>query len=154
MFENLPLPSPFLLHPLVKASWRNALLALWLISVGAVIAFLLLRSSPSATGLPMTPRWLIHWLNTHHDLRTLPMAWGYAIIPALLLAGQTGKRRLCLLFVVTFLLAGEAAQTAIPTRSFTWWDVVFSILGVAIAEGMMLGLQKMIVRRPLPESKN
>lgn len=126
---------------------------LWLVAVGSVIAYLLLRPSPSATGLPMAPHWLVSWLNRHHDLRTLPMAWGYAIIPALILHARPAGRRVCLLFVVIFLLAGEVAQVAVPTRSFTWWDVVFSILGVAIAEGMVLSLQKLRASRSVPESE-
>lgn len=91
----------------------------------------------------MTPHWLKIWLNKYHDLRTLPMAWGYAIVPALLLVSDRPLRRLCLLIVLAVLLLGEVAQLVIPNRSFTWLDVLFSILGVSLAEWMAI----LIIRR-------
>lgn len=54
--------------------WTSIIVTLWVLGVGAVIGYLLLRPNSSATALPMTPQLLIGWLNRHHDLQTLPMA--------------------------------------------------------------------------------
>lgn len=109
---------------------------LWVLSIGVVIGYLLLRPSPSASGLPVIPHWLIGWLNRHPDLRTLPMAWCYAAVPAFLLAGAKAPRRLVLSLALLVLMGGEMAQAWIPSRSFTLADLAYSILGVLLAEWM------------------
>jgi hypothetical protein len=120
---------------------RRLQLWIWLLAATGVVLYLLLRPSPNATGLPLTLGWLVRWLNTHHNLRTLPMAWGYAIVPALLLKPGR-KKTLCLGAMLGVLLIAETAQLFLPLRSFTWADVGFSIAGVALAAGMSVGLRK------------
>lgn len=105
-------------------------------SIGCIISYLLLRTSPSASDLPMTPHWFIAWLNTYHDLRTLPMAFGYAIIPALLQWDHKPKRRISLGIILLILILCETAQLMIPSRRFTWFDILYSVLGVLMAEGI------------------
>lgn len=122
--------------------WTDIVVILWALGVGAVIGYLLLRPSPSATGLPMTPNWLIGWLNRHHDLRTLPMAWGYAILPALLLWDRKSARWNWLGVMLGLLWLGETAQLAIPSRRFTWPDMLFSLGGVVLAEGCAIALAR------------
>lgn len=122
--------------------WTNIAVTVWVIGVGAVIGYLLLRPSPSASGLPMTPHWLIDWLNRHHDLRTLPMAWGYAILPALLLWDRKSPRWTWLGVMLGLLWLGETAQLTIPSRRFTWPDMLFSLGGVVLAEGCAIALAR------------
>ena len=110
---------------------------LWVLNIGVVIGYLLLRPSPSASDLPL-PRSLISWLNWAHDLRTLPMAWCYAAVPAFLLAGANVPRRVVLSLALLVLMGGEMVQAWIPSRSFTLSDLAYSILGVILAEWMAL----------------
>ncbi len=128
--------------------WRFGAICGWLLAVGAYVLYLLLRPSPNATGLLMMPAWLTEWLNIHHDLRTLPMSWGYAVFPAVLLWDNARLRRWCLFIVIVILLAGEMAQVAVPTRSFTWLDVIFSILGALAAEATALAVHHFKRRHP------
>lgn len=114
---------------------RKWFLWFWLTGMGLIVLYLLLRSSPSASGLPLIPSWSVAWLNHYHDLRTLPLAFGYAIIPALLLY-EVHWRRLSLLVVAVILILGETAQLMIASRSFTWADIFFSLMGVGAAEGI------------------
>jgi VanZ family protein len=111
------------------------LAALWLIVTSSAVLYLLLRTSPSAADLPL-PGSMIRWLNWAHDLRTLPMAWGYAAVPAWLLAEVPSGRRWMLGLTLLVLVGGEVAQAWIPSRSFTLMDVTYSFLGVGLAEWM------------------
>lgn len=112
------------------------LLALaWLAGVGAVVLYLLLRPSPSASGVPFLPDGVVVWLNRYHDLRTLPMAWGYAGVTAIILWNDDRTRHWCLGAAFLVLIGGETAQLWIPTRFFTWPDIGYSVLGVVFAEG-------------------
>jgi VanZ family protein len=40
------------------------------------------------------------------------------------------------------LIGGETAQLWIPSRSFTWADVLYSVLGVALAEACAMVIEK------------
>lgn len=116
--------------------WRLILAVGWIAGVGGMVMYLLLRYSPNAGDLPL-PTSMISWLNWAHDLRTLPMAWGYAAVPAWLLAGRRPERRGLLAVALLVLVGGEISQAWIPTRSFTLLDVGYSILGVGLAEWMV-----------------
>jgi hypothetical protein len=123
---------------------RYLLLWIWLLGLTGMVLYLLLRPSPSATGLPLAPGWLVHWLNNRPDIRTLPMACGYAMAAALLFKPGWG-RGLCLLGVLLVLLVGEVAQLFLPLRSFSWADVGYSVAGVALAQGLSIGLRETTV---------
>jgi VanZ family protein len=120
--------------------WRLILALVWLAAVGGLLLYLLMRTNPSASDLPL-PRSLISWLNWAHDLRTLPMAWCYAAVPAFLLAGANVPRRLVLSLALLVLVGGEMVQAWIPSRSFTLADLAYSILGVVLAEWMAVRWQ-------------
>lgn len=138
--DPLPQAQPNPEEPLSKRpqSWRThwkwVLAIVWLTGVGTLVLYLLLRPSPNASGIPLLPEGLVDWLNTYHDLRTLPMAWGYAGVPALILSKEDRNRYWCLGTAALVLIGGETAQIWIPTRFFTWPDIGYSVLGVMMAE--------------------
>ncbi|MDQ8190606.1 glycosyltransferase [Roseibacillus persicicus] len=80
------------------------------------------------------------WLDRHWDLRTLLMAFGAAAVPGLLLIGWAGLRRLLLGLILFVLLSGEVWQLWVPTRTFSWIDIGFSVLGVGVVEFFSLAL--------------
>ena len=114
---------------------RRSIALAWLAGVGAVVLYVLLRPSPNALGLPLLPGSVVDWLNRYHDLRTLPMAWGYAGVPAIALWNDQRMRHWCVGVAVMVLIGGETAQIWIPTRFFTWSDIGYSVLGGIMAEG-------------------
>lgn len=74
------------------------------------------------------------------------MAFGYAIIPALLQWDHKPKRRISLGIILLILILCETAQLMIPTRRFTWFDILYSVLGVLMAEGIARLIYK--IRKP------
>jgi VanZ family protein len=118
-----------------RVPWLFCISLAWLAGVGGMVLYLLLRVNPNAGDLPL-PGVIIRRLNLAHDLRTLPMAWCYAAVPAFLLAGANVPRRLVLSLALLVLVGGEMVQAWIPSRSFTLADLAYSILGVVLAEWM------------------
>ncbi|MBK1833646.1 glycosyltransferase [Roseibacillus ishigakijimensis] len=118
--------------------WSGQLAAflslLWLFGVVPLMALFLLRGDPRSASLTWMPDICARWLDGHDDLRTLLMAFGAAIVPALLLARWTSLRLFLLGIVLAALLVGEFAQLAVPTRTFSGVDLAFSLLGVGAAE--------------------
>lgn len=119
-------------------SWtfRHSLALCWLLSTLAVAGYVLLKSSPSADDLFFLPTALASWLNVNYDLRTLLMALGVALPPALLLSPNPWRwqRRGMMSVVLALLIGGEVAQLTIATRGFGWPDIGYTVLGIVICE--------------------
>jgi len=112
---------------------RWSLTAAWLLGVGGLAAFLLLRSEPETDDLAWMPMWISKWCDAHPDFRTLPMAFGVALVPSLLLLPERVLRRRVLTGIAVTLVLAECIQVFLPHRSFTWPDIFYSLLAVALA---------------------
>ena len=117
---------------------KNAVLflivSLWFLIVLPMVGFFLLRGDPQARSLDWIPEEVGQWLDSHWDLRTLIMALGASSVPAFLFVRNSLLRRLVLAVLLLCLLLGELAQVWLPLRTFSWIDIGFSVLGVAVAE--------------------
>ena len=120
---------------LLPRRFRLGLSLAWLLGVGTMVAYLLIRPNPSASDMPLPSSW-IRWLNWAHDARTMALAMAYAGPAALLLADTRLWRWVLMSLALGILLAGETAQLWIPSRSFSWIDVAYSCLGVGMVEWM------------------
>ena len=109
---------------------------LWLTFCVTLGAYFLLRSNPAATSIPFLPRWLARWCDHYPDLRTFVLVFGMSIVPALGLMRNASWRWRVETALLTFFLAAEVLQLWIPRRVFSWWDMLFSVSGVAFAEAV------------------
>lgn len=102
---------------------------LLVLGLGAVMAFLALRSSPYLQYIPWMPRRLGVWADHNGILRNTVAFAGFALAAYLLLG--------CRLWLVAALCGFgaliEVAQLWIPGRTFDWKDIVASVAGVLIA---------------------
>lgn len=102
---------------------------LLVLGLGAVMAFLALRSSPYLQYIPWMPRRLGVWADQHGILRNTVAFAGFALAAFLLLGG----RRWLVAALCGFGALIEVAQLWIPGRTFDWKDIVASVAGVLIA---------------------
>lgn len=122
--ESLTTP-PERWRPPRRVAWRAVLV----VTFGAVVAFLALRSSPYVQHLPWMPRWLGEWADTNGIVRNVLafFALGFAWFVFI------GRRWPHVLGLGGFGLGLEVAQKWIPGRIFDWRDIVASLAGVALA---------------------
>jgi len=108
--------------------FRTARLLL-VLGLGAVMAFLALRSSPYLQYIPWMPRRLGVWADHHGILRNTVAFAGFALVVHLLL----GCRAWLVATLCAFGALIEIVQLWIPGRTFDWKDIVASVAGVLIA---------------------
>ncbi|MDP0490553.1 MAG: hypothetical protein Q7Q71_05845 [Verrucomicrobiota bacterium JB023] len=118
----------------MNIKWSRFISLLWLAACGSLAAFFLLRPDPAVRKLEWFPSEAARWVDTHWDLRTLVMTLGIVALPSLLLIGQAPWRRRFLFAILVLLLLGETGQLFIETRSFSWADIVYTLVGIVIAE--------------------
>ena len=111
-------------------------LLLWLLVCIGAGTYFLLRSSPAAASIPFLPEVIAAWCDRHYDLRTLVLVFGVCVVPSLVLRNTDFDRWLVEGGLAIFFLGAEVAQIWIPYRSFSWWDMGYSVLGILLAEGL------------------
>lgn len=99
------------------------------LALGAVLAFLALRSSPYLQYVPWMPRRIGVWADHNGIVRNTVAFAGFALAVYLLL----GARLRYVVALGVFGTAIEVAQLWIPGRAFDWRDIVASIVGVLLA---------------------
>ncbi|WP_147870186.1 hypothetical protein [Stieleria maiorica] len=121
--------------------WRTATALGWLTVTLLVSAYAIVKPGTSAADLVFLPNRFASWLDLYFNFRTFLMAIGVCGVPALLWASTENRlrRRILLAIVLVILLALEVMQRWIPTRGFSWQDVIYTIGGVVASELFILG---------------
>ncbi|EMI45466.1 colanic acid biosynthesis glycosyl transferase WcaI [Rhodopirellula sp. SWK7] len=121
-------------------AWRFHALAGWTAVATLLTAFLLLRPDPKASNLPWLPLGLANWLDKYYDARTLLLTIGVLFPVYLLLRAKHADhlRRTILVFAIAALVSMEAMQYVIPNRSFSLFDVAYTLLGGIVLESALL----------------
>ena len=105
--------------------WRAGLA----LALGAVVAFLALRTSPYLQYIPWLPRSVGVWADHNGILRNTAAFFVLALLVYFLLGRGLG----CVLALALFGTAVEVAQIWIRGRVFDWRDIVASIAGILLA---------------------
>ena len=112
--------------------WSSFALVAWLVGGGTLLCVLLFEPDSAASD-PRIPRWLPIGLMPLQTILCAPLAAVYASLPALLLQAEPQLRRVILSFIL-FLVAVTGLAQLIATRtSFCFLNIVFSFLGVSLA---------------------
>lgn len=112
--------------------WSSLALVVWLVGGGTLICILLLGPNWDASD-PRMPHWLTIGLLPLPTLLRLPLAVGYAMVPAVLLHAEPQLRRLVLSFILFLFVIEELAQLIATADSICFLNIVFSFLGVGLA---------------------
>lgn len=98
-------------------------------TLGVILAFLALRSSPYLQYIPWMPRRIGVWADHNGIVRNVVafFALGFALFLLV------GRGPLLVLGACAFATAVEVAQLWIPGRIFDWNDIVASIAGILLA---------------------
>lgn len=116
-------------RPVAAPGRFRAVRLLLVLALGALMAFLALRSSPYLQYIPWMPRRLGVWADHNGVLRNTVAFAGFALVVHLLL----GCRAWLVAALCAFGALIEVAQIWIPSRTFDWKDIVASVAGVLIA---------------------
>lgn len=117
---------------------------LLVLSLGAVMAFLALRSSPYLQYIPWMPRRLGVWADHNGVLRNTVAFAGFAGVVYALLGCRWGL----VVALCGFSALIEVAQLWIPGRTFDWKDIVASVAGVLIAWPFAWVARRFLASRP------
>jgi hypothetical protein len=104
----------------------------------ALFAFLAWRSSPWLQEIPWLPAWVGEWADRHGDLRNLPAFAGLGLGLITVLGLRAG-----LIIGLGAAIGLEVMQLWIPSRFFSWMDIVASCAGVGLAAGMLVLLKNL-----------
>ena len=135
---------------------RRCCAGLWAVLATSFAAFALLKPSPAADDLVIVTPTAIAWLNENDDFRTFVMTVLIVSFPFILLADAPNNRlrRGLLVAVLLALLLFELSQSLIPSRFFSWWDVAYTIAGVAVIEFLVVLGQRVFHRWPVRQSQS
>jgi VanZ family protein len=120
---------------------KNALAFIVMAVCMMAAGFLLIRESPRINPLNLLPRRWGLWLDTVFDFRTYLLAVILSLVPAGFFFSNGKQRRRFLIAILGFLLVGEICQIWVPTRTFSFWDLLYSVLGVLTVEGITLTMR-------------
>jgi hypothetical protein len=136
----MPPPEPFHRRPQLIAAAR----VFAVVAVALVFMFMAWRSSPRLVQLAWLPRGLTRWADHHGIARNVVGFFFFGVVCFTLV----GRRWPQVLLAAVFATVLEVAQLWIPHRFFDRKDIYASLLGLALAWIVVMGVARALRHRP------